>query len=212
MKYQGTVKAITRLLLLFIYFSSLSANAQGIQRISQHGLEFSYGFHHFMAESNNFNRERYVPSARGFALGYFMGNSLIKMRIRGFGFYESTNNALSEFSGCESEILLNFYPLEFLRTHKNILDVYFFSGLDFAHVEFANKSIGYDGKESILSHVVGIGTEVIIRKNQRAVFLFTEISAGNRFNKFRRASDESKNPIPELLTSVNIGIRYAIER
>jgi hypothetical protein len=198
---------------LFILFcillhSPFRTAGQGIQRISQRGVELSYGFHHFITKSGVDIWQRYAPSSRGIALGYFMGNNLVKTRIRGFGFYESTRSARSDFSGYEAEALLNFYPLEFLRTRKHILDIYLFSGLNFSYLEFDDHTIGNRGKRTTLGHLLGWGAELILLHDGKVAYLFSEISAGDCF-RLNTKSEETSSPIPEIITSVNVGIRYA---
>jgi hypothetical protein len=193
---------------IFLFSACGTATAQELQRVSQRGIEVSYGFHHFILKENSSLLKRYAPCSRGLSIGYFLGNNLVRTRIRGFGFYESTRNASADFSGYEGEVLFNFFPLEFMRTRKHILDIYILAGLNLSSMQFLDQSIGSRGRMTDFSNVIGAGTEFLLRSGGRVIYLFAEMSASDSF-EINGKSKEANDPIPEVKTALTIGVRYA---
>jgi hypothetical protein len=198
------------LLLFLIFCIYWCTNGQGFQRVSQQGLECSYGLHHFTAKGREIKYSNFGPSSKGITLGYVVGNNLIKARLRGLGLYESTDNALTDYFQYEAETLLNFYPFEFLRTRTNIIDFYLFTGLNFNYIRFTNDRMGtMNFKSSNFNQVIGAGFEYIIRSGQKNVQLFSEISIGNNL---AIEDEQHADVLPSLLTSINFGMRYCFEK
>lgn len=177
----------------------------------ERGAEVSYGFHHFARKSSENRMTGFSPSSRGISLGYAMGNSLVKGRIRGLGFYESTNTANAQFLMYEAETLLNFYLLEFIRTRQNVLDIYLSAGLNFNHLEKGFKSTGTHRTQNTFSQQVGAGIECLLRRERKITYLFAEVNIGTPFRVDEEKVD-ALDVLPGILTSFNIGVRYAFQK
>lgn len=179
--------------LMFIVFYFImglyACFSQSFQRITHTGVEGSFGFHGLKTRSNS-EADRNQILTKGIAIGFVTGNNLIRARIRPVGIYKSANEKRS-FEILESEALLNFYPLEFLRTRKHVLDIYFTSGINVSNFKYKNRNVFLQDngqqndlvefnaldKVTVVSQVTGIGTDYLLPAG--FVHVFVELLFSN---------------------------------
>jgi hypothetical protein len=194
--------------LLFGMYSCVSA--QGIQRICYTGYEVSFGEHNFMRKTNEVS-SKISPTSSGITLGGFIGNNLLKTRLRGLGYYEASKAFKDRFYQYEAELLANLYPLEFLRVSKNIIDVYLLTGLNYTHINYDNNFSPYQAQRfNRVSRITGIGIEYLMRKGGKTIYVFSEATMGNNLNPKVKASE--RGPMPPILSAVNVGVRVAYKK
>jgi hypothetical protein len=184
---------------------SFNASAQYWQRTTHVAIESTTGIDGFAticADAKTKVRAR----SRGVALGIAIGNNLLKARVR-LGRYTPTT--FSKLGGrlIESELDINFYPLEFLRTRDNILDLYIITGCRFSSIkaEFFSSQT----KTSIarvFGQLAGMGTEMMVSVNRRSVVAFSEILFSNPISASASPS-EVNNAWEYKCVAVNFGIR-----
>lgn len=151
------------------------------------------------------------PGARGITLGGFVGNNLLKMRLRGVGYYEANRVFNETYYQYEAELLSNFSPLEFFRVSKNVVDIYLIAGLNYTQINFDNHYSVYDKKRfDRISRVAGIGIEYIVRKGNKSICVFSDAILANRL-KDARAKDEV-TPFPAVQSALNFGLRIGYSR
>lgn len=195
-------------LLLGMYYC---AQAQAIQRICQKGYEVSYGFHNFKPRMAGEHTSKLSPGARGISLGGFVGNNLLKMRLRGVGYYEANRLFNEKYYQYEAELLSNFSPLEFFRVSKNVVDIYLITGLNYTQINFDNNYSAYErGRFDRISRVAGIGIEYILRKGNKSICVFSDALVSNRL-KDARTKDE-KTPFPLVQSALNFGVRIGYSK
>jgi hypothetical protein len=193
-------------LLMGVYSCS---HAQALQRICEKGYEVSFGMHNFSPRGLNEGITRISPGSRGISLGAFSGNNLLKIRMRGLGYYESTNALGYNFYQYEAELSANFYPFEFMRVCKNTIDFYLVTGLNYTHINFDNNLSPFKSKSfNRFSRVTGIGVECLVRKTGKTIAVFTDATVGQNLQ-----SDESQEgPLPSMISAVNIGVRVGYKK
>lgn len=211
-RYEIKVFNAGLVLMLYILVSAYScADAQAIQRICQTGYEVSYGLHNFKPQSAGEQVRKISPGSRGIAFGAFLGNNLLKIRFRGLGLYEANRVFDEKYFQYEAELLSNFYPLEFFRVTKNVMDIYLITGVNYTVINFDNNVSSY-GKSRFdqLSRVGGMGIEYILRKSGKTIRVFSEATVGNKLSNLE-ASD-AKTPFPSILSAINFGVRMEYKR
>ncbi len=211
-RYEIKVFNASLILILYLLIGMYScANAQAIQRICQKGYEVSYGFHNFKPRMAGEHTTKLSPGARGITLGGFVGNNLLKMRLRGVGYYEANRVFNETYYQYEAELLSNFSPLEFFRVSKNVVDIYLITGLNYTQINFDNHYSVYDKKRfDRISRVAGIGIEYIVRKGNKSICVFSDAILANRL-KDARAKDEV-TPFPAVQSALNFGLRIGYSR
>ena len=211
-RYEIKVFNASLVCILYLLIGMYScANAQAIQRICQKGYEVSYGFHDFKARVSGENATKLSPGARGITLGGFVGNNLLKMRLRGVGYYEANRVFSETYYQYEAELLSNFSPLEFFRVSKNLVDIYLITGLNYTHINFDNHYSLYEKKRfDRISRVAGLGIEYIIRKGNRSICVFSEGTVGNRLQQSRAGNENT--PFPSFHSALNFGLRVGYSK
>lgn len=211
-------------MIIFLYFvlGIYSCFAQSFQRITHTGIEGSFGFHGLKTPSNS-ESKKFQALTKGVAVGFVTGNNLIKARIRPIGFYKSTVTEKRSFEIVESEALLNFYPLEFLRTRKHVMDIYVTTGVNFSNFRYKDRNVFSQGasmepqtreylaieKASVMNQVSGIGAEYHLP------FTFVHVFAEALFsNPIYLSSDNSyfSNTCRQSCTTINFGIRIGSKK
>ena len=211
-RYEIKVFNASLVFILYIMIGMYSCtHAQAIQRICQKGYEVSYGFHNFRPQIAGETTAKLSPAARGIALGGFVGNNLLKMRIRGLGFYESNRVFNENYYQYEAELLSNFSPLEFIRVSKNVVDIYFITGLNYTQINFDNHYSVYEkNRFDRISRVAGLGIEYIIRRGNKMICVFSDAIVANRLKSAREYDEHT--PFPFVQSAVNFGLRIGYSR
>jgi hypothetical protein len=187
------------------------AQSQVIQRINEKGYEASIGMHNFVSKRNGSKISNLAPTARGIALGYFFGNSIFKMRLKGIGYYGSTGFVTEKFHQYEAEGLINIYPLEFVRTRRNVIDVYMVTGINHTHIGMEKDGPGISRQIDRTTHVLGIGFECLMRRGCKIMRFFSELNFGNSFCAPDKR-EEMKRPVPATSSAVNFGVRMSCRK
>ncbi|HEY0653013.1 MAG TPA: hypothetical protein VGD65_07790 [Chryseosolibacter sp.] len=211
-RYEIKVFNASLVFILYLLIGMYSCTqAQAIQRICQKGYEVSYGLHNFKPRVAGEPSTKLSPGARGITLGGFVGNNLLKMRLRGLGYYEANRVFDENFYQYEAEILSNLSPLEFFRVSKNVIDIYLITGLNYTQINFDNHYSAYAKKRfDRISRVAGIGAEYIIRKGNKSICVFSEATVANRFRDLK--GEEEKTPFPSVQSALNFGLRIGYTR
>ena len=190
--------------------SSTLVSAQSIQRVSHRGYEVSFGLHQFSFANSSHSFNNLRPESRGVAAGFVYGNNLLKGRLRGLGFYHSSKmiEPISYYR-LESELLVNFYPLEFIRTRRNVLDIYLFSGFNYSHIgyEYIART---DKKDVRFNQVFGAGFECLVPQKFSFFTFFTELSLGSSLYNTQINSEVQalSKGSAGIVSSVNVGFRF----
>lgn len=204
------------IVLLFIFLTAYSCAAQSWQRATQFGIETSVGINGF-AVSPGGDRSKLRAMSRGISVGVIAGNNLLKGRMRLAGFYGPTKFSRCSGSLIESELLVNFYPLEFMRTRKNILDIYFTTGVKFANIGARKKPCPASGdaylgsRTKVLSQVSGVGIVALIPSNKRFTNMFAEVLFSNPFFDSRPPTREATAWTGKSVC-MNVGVRLGIRK
>ncbi len=215
MKPRFQIRAVNSkmIVILFILLTLYScAFSQGRQRIHERGYEIGLGLHNFVWKGDGYKISNLVPSATGISLGYFCGNNLLKMRVRGLGYYGAAGALQNTFDQYEGDLLLNFYPMEFARTSKNTIDLYLATGFNYTYAAYHDRQSAFL-KDSFqrLSNLWGIGVEALARRESKVMRLFAEIHVGSAFHTGNHANDSS-GPIPKTISAINIGVRVGFQK
>ena len=211
-RYEIKVFNATLVLALYLLLGMYScAQAQGIQRICQKGYEVSYGLHNFKPRVAGEPTTKLSPGARGISLGGFIGNNLLKMRLRGVGYYEANRIFDENYYQYEAELLSNLSPLEFFRVSKNVVDIYLITGLNLTQISFDNHYSAYEKKRfDRISRVAGLGIEYIVRKGNKSICFFSEATIANQLNEL--SSKGELTPFPSVQSAVNFGLRVGYSK
>lgn len=178
--------------------------SQGQQRIWEKGLEISYGYHQFIFTKPNRKISDLAPLTNGASAGFYFGNNLLQARLRGIGYYASTDVADRPFSQFESEGVFNLYPLEFYRTRRNILDVYLLAGINYTHLCFRRgASVNRVNQES------GFGIDWLNRNGRNVIRLFAEVYVGTPLTY---GGDYESNSVHDIFSGINIGTRIGFRK
>jgi hypothetical protein len=206
-RYEIKVFNAGLVLMLYLLMGMYScSHAQALQRICEKGYEVSFGMHNFSARSFNEDFRKISPGSRGISLGGFSGNNLLMIRLRGLGYYESTNVSGHNFYQYEAELSANFYPLEFIRVRKNTIDLYLVTGLNYTHINFDNNMSPFKSKSfDRFSRITGFGVEYLVRKMGKT---FTDALVGQNL----QSDDSQGGPLPAMISAVNIGVRVGYKK
>jgi hypothetical protein len=210
-------RIIARILVIVVYFMVFAyscAVAQPFRPLTHFGVEAAFGLHGISAKNN-----RLAGSSSGGSLGFVTGNNLLKARFRLLGFYKSLDQDQRTVQRNESEVLLNFYPLEFFRTRSNVLDIYITAGVGVNHFKF-ERNVNSDylrstdtgefsmlDKAKVVAQTSGLGIEYHVPSGNRFIHLFAEAAISQSLSSstdnvnFRNHWRDSK-------TSLNFGIRF----
>ena len=214
MKCRYEIKVFNAVLVIAVYLLLglySCCHAQGVQRICETGYEVSFGAHNFMPRGTEEKPTKISAGSRGITMGGFFGNNLFKTRVRGLGYYEANRAFGQTFYQYEAELLANFYPLEFVRVTKNILDVYLVTGINYTHINFDNHFSPYNSQRfNRWSRVAGLGVEYLLRKGGKTICIFSEATVGNNLNTKLAANNDG--PLPSVLSAVNIGARVSYRK
>jgi hypothetical protein len=178
--------------------------SQGQQRIWEKGLELSYGYHHFIFTQPDHRISDLIPLTKGLSTGFYFGNNLLQTRLRGVGYYASTDVAEKAFSLFEADMVFNFYPLEFYRTRKNILDVYLLAGINYTHLGFKQNS-----SENRINQVGGFGIDWLNRNGRSILRLFAEAYVGTPLTY---SGEYEANSVHDIFSGINIGLRIGFRK
>lgn len=214
MKSRYTIKVFNATLVLALYLligMYSCVHAQGIQRIYQKGYEVSYGFHNFKPRRVDEHTAKLSPGTRGISLGGYLGNNLLKIRVRGIGFYQANKLFDEDYYQYEAEVLSNFHPLEFFRVNKNIVDIYLITGLNYSHINFDNHHSAYEKKRfNRLSRLAGLGIEYIVRRGSKSICIFSDVTVANQFTG--PGTNDENTPFPSIQSALNFGLRLGFSR
>jgi hypothetical protein len=214
MKSRFKTKLFNGLFMLVVYIIAglLScAHSQSQQRVCEKGAEISFGMHN-LSRNGKPGLRAPVPGSRGISLGYYFGNNLLKTRLRGVGYYESTDIAEKPLHIFEGDALISLYPLEFIRTRSNMLDLYITVGVNFTHLSIDKYTSGVSASPiNRIGQVAGIGVEYVVRKQAKILRAFFELNCNQGFIK-PTAPESETNMLPKLSAGVNVGIRVAYKR
>lgn len=190
------------------------ASGQSKQRITCSGIEVSSGVHGIVA-GNGLMKLR--AQTTGASIGFVSGNNLMKARIRPIGFYKAGAMEQRKFDLLESEVIVNIYPLEFIRTRKHILDIYIATGASMQKFTYSrnNAFVQQDGppdlldfhsirKVTVFSQTAGIGFEFYPKSG---IQLFTEAIFSNRIHA-SSDNEHVRKTLQAAVSSVNTGIRF----
>lgn len=184
---------------------SLNADAQNWQRTTHVGVETSIGINGFGAVSTD-NKTHIRSLSRGAALGVVIGNNLLKARVR-LGRYTPTSFSKVKGRLIESEFAINFYPLEFLRTQDNVLDLYITTGVRFSSIKTELSSLQERPSHSdVVGQLAGLGGEIMVPFRRRSVIVFSEILFSNPINT-NGTTSRADNAWQYKNGAVNVGVR-----
>jgi hypothetical protein len=178
--------------------------SQGQQRIWEKGAEISYGYHHFIFTKPNQKISDLVPLTKGVSTGFYFGNNLLQTRLRGVGYYASTDVAEKPFSQFEAEGVFNLYPLEFYRTRKNILDVYLLAGINYTHLGFTQGA-----SINRVNQMSGFGVDWLNRNGRSIIRLFAEVYVGTLL---AYSGEQESNSVHDIFSGINIGLRIGLRK
>jgi hypothetical protein len=185
-----------------------SCFAQSKQRVTVLGVEFSTGSHRFLLDSKKLKLSDISPLAKGASGGFYAGNNLVNLRIRGGLYVSSPKKVGVEVVIGEFDILFDLHPLEFLRTKDNILDLYLSAGYSHNWINVRGDISGRDDINPIVMNlpgrgnyqVIGIGLKYIPRIGKRRTQFFTEALLSNNLSQ-----EEGSN------VSVNVGFKRILK-
>lgn len=206
-KVRGTNSIM--LLVIFLILGVYSCMAQQKRGISIAGSETSFGMHRFFVEGEGNFLSNVYSFSNGLSTGIYAGNKLVNGRLR-IGLYSTTAHFKGEVRILESDVLIDIYPLEFIRTHTNVLDVYLTTGVS-VHSFSEKKPItrGYisTGEEGTIPsktyQVAGVGLTYLPTLFHRTTSIFAEALF---YNSISFAGNAESNGF------VNVGIRKAVGR
>jgi hypothetical protein len=196
------------LIILYIVLGIYSCFAQNKERVTVLGTEFSAGSHRFMLENKKLKFSNISPLTKGVSGGFYAGNNLVDLRVRS-GFYLSSPRKVGvEVIVAELDILINLYPLEFLRTKDNILDIYLTAGYSHNWINIREDITGYqDISPAILNlpgkgnyQVIGVGCKYIPHIGQRRTQFFSEALLSNDLSNMENTT-----------VSINFGFRRILK-
>lgn len=195
------------IIMLMLLLLALSCTGQTWQRATHFGLETSLDINGFSSESNKIR-----AMARGVSAGLVVGNNLLKGRLRA-ELYGPTSYSKCAGKLIGSEALVNFYPLEFFRTRKNVLDIYFTTGFRFTNIATTDENCnsGEQSKGKVMSQVSGMGMEVLLPYSNKFIHVFGETLFSNPFHNSSKVSASSTSWSSKTV-SLNIGIRFGIHK
>ncbi|GCC53261.1 hypothetical protein SanaruYs_35040 [Chryseotalea sanaruensis] len=206
-KVRGTNAML--LIILFLILGVYSCIAQQKQRVTVIGNETSFGMHRFFSEGDGSVLRDLHAFSNGVSTGFYAGNRLVKTRIR-VGFYNTASYVTGEVRILEKDLLIDVYPLEFFRTHINVLDVYLTTGV--SHHTFSEKESLKPGYISTREtgvptartyQVVGIGLAHLPLYFNRSTSFFAEVLL---YNSITFSSS------PESNVFLNVGMRKKVAR
>lgn len=206
-KVRGT--NATLLIILFLILGVYSCMAQQKQRVTLIGNETSFGMHRFFMEGEGFDLRNLNAFSNGVSTGFYAGNKLVSARLR-MGLYTSAAHFKGELRIVEKDLLIDVYPLEFFRTHNNVLDIYLTTGV--SHHTFSEKEAIKSGyistRESGLPtartyQVVGVGLTHLPKRFNQSTSFFAEVLL---YNAITFSSS------PESNVFVNIGVKKTVAR
>jgi len=210
------------LVLLVTTIYSCTAEAQS-KKISYAGLEGTFGVRLFRLSSDIKQLNDLKVVEEGGSLGIIVGNDYIRSKARLAGFYYSSPSTPRTINMFETEVVTNVYPLQFFRTHKQVVDMYITTGISFNNLRFFGNYLQQDGfvnnsdinepfigKINQVIGVVGFGTEYHIPIKKDFLHLFAE----GRFGKPVQANSSTalKNTKVGDYTSITLGISFGMHR
>lgn len=217
----------TMILILFLCTAvySCSVQAQSFRPIKYVGFEVAFGARAFDINSNISAIDQMGVVEEGASLGVIFGNDFVRAKVRAAGFYYSSANVPHTVDLFQSEGLINFYPLQYLRNGSAALDIYLVGGVSMDNIKFyghyliADKSgINYSvtnepyiGKRSQISAAGGLGLEYQFPMEYDFVHLFAEAKYARPFQS--ASNNESfRNTAICPLSSISVGVSFGLIR
>jgi hypothetical protein len=215
-------------LILFLFLTtgiySCSVHAQGLMPFKYMGFEGSFGVRSFKISSSIPQLNQMSVIQGGGSLGLTFGNELLRAKIRAAGFYYSESSVPRTVDLFESETIINFYPLQYIRQNKHALDIYLLAGVSMDNIKFyghyltvdktkinySTNSEPYLGKVSQINASAGIGLEYQIPFEYDFVHLFGEAKYGVPMSA--TTSDPFKNTSIKNFSSINLGVSFGLSR
>jgi hypothetical protein len=191
-------------IMVILIIAPMITYSQGQQRISEKGLEISYGCHHFAFTKPSGKISDLAPLTKGVSTGFYFGNNLLQTRLRVAGYYASTDVAEKPFSQFEAEGVFNLYPLEFYRTRKNILDVYLLAGINYTHLHFRQST-----STNCVNQESGIGVDWLNRNGRSVIRLFAEVYVGTSLSS---SGEHESNSGRDIFSGINVGLRIGLRK
>lgn len=222
---KGVNAVMILILFFFIGIYSCSVQAQSFRPIKYMGFEVAFGGRAFKINSDIAAISDLRVMEEGGSLGVIFGNDYMRAKLRAAGFYYSSSKVSRTVDLFESEALLNFYPLQYLRKSNSALDIYLIGGITmddikfFGHYLIADKTnINYSvtnepylGKRTQFNATVGVGLEYRLPMEYDFVHLFVEAKHGRPFQSLT-SSDSFINTKISDLTSISVGVSFGIIR
>jgi hypothetical protein len=216
--YERKITNAVMIIFMYLILGVYSCIAQSFQRITHNGIEGSFGLHG-IGPSATAGENGVDVLTRGVSIGFVTGNNLIKARIKPIGIYKSTSVVSRSFDILQSEALLNVYPLEFIRTRKQVLDIYITTGVSFNNLTYKDRHVFVQNDAQVefkkldrvimVNQVSGIGFEYHLPLKFAHVFA-EALFANPIYTSTQNAEfDAIAGP---LGTSINFGIRLGTRR
>ncbi|MBA4056059.1 MAG: hypothetical protein C0490_15195 [Marivirga sp.] len=222
-------KVVNAAMILFLFLCagiySCSAQAQSFRPIKYMGFEVAFGVRAFNINSNIAAINDLAVVEEGGSLGLIFGNDYLRGKIRAAGFYYSGAKVPRTVDLFESEGLINFYPLQYLRKSKAALDIYLIGGVtvdnikfyghylndDKAKINYSVTNEPYLGKRTQVNATGGIGLEYQLPMEYDFVHLFAEAKYAKPFQS--SSNNESfRNTTTSDLSSISVGVSFGIIR
>ncbi|HTE31520.1 MAG TPA: hypothetical protein VK666_14160 [Chryseolinea sp.] len=221
---RGITATAIILIILAMGVYSCSVHAQSLKTVKYMGLEGSFGIRSFKINSNVVQLNGMGVMQEGGSLGMIFGNDLLRAKIRAAGFYYSASGVPRTIDLFESEAILNFYPLQYIRQKQNALDIYLLGGLSMDNIKFygqylvadqmrinySTSSEPYLGKISQINASAGIGLEYQLPMEFDFVHLFMEAKYAARISGNNSA--HFKETAVKNFAAVSLGVSFGVCR
>ncbi len=222
---KGINAALVALTFLLTGIYSCTVQAQSIRPFKYMGFEASFGVRSFEIKSSIPQLNSMPVVQEGGSLGVLFGNDFLRAKVRVAGFYYSSASVPRTVDLFESEGFVNFYPLNYIRSGENALDVYLIAGISMDNIKFyghyltaegekvnySTSSEPYLGKISQLNATGGLGLEYKLPTQAGFIHLFGEAKYGSPFQS-GTDSESFKNTSIRNFTSISVGVSFGVTR
>lgn len=224
-KEKGINALMIAILFLCLGIYSCSVQAQSFRPIKYVGFEVAFGVRAFDINSDIKELKDLHVVEEGGSLGLIFGNDYVRAKIRAAGFYYSGSKVPRTVDMFESEGLINFYPLQYLRKSKATLDIYLIGGVTMDNVKFyghyliddkakINYSVTnepYIGKRTQVGATGGLGIEYQLPLDYNFVHLFAEAKYSSPFQSATNNESFTNTSISDS-SSISVGVSFGMVR
>lgn len=224
-KEKGINAAMIVLLFLGTGIYSCSVQAQSFTPFKYMGFEGTFGVRSFKINSSIPQLNQMPVLQEGGSLGLTFGNDLLRAKIRAAGFYYSASSVPRTVDLFETEVLANFYPLQYIRKNKNALDIYLIAGVSLDNIKFyghylavdpekinySNPNEPYLGKLSQINATGGIGLEYQLPIQYDFVHLFAEVKYSAPLQSVAD-NEPFENTSVRNFNSITVGVSFGLHR